>query len=122
MLDEMQQQMKSEILRSFGKEQAQRLGFLKADSAVRLDGREVRLEAADDDLTQVRRDFEERIATTGCCTDGERADALKELARQRKQSAWMEKFRQQRFAEASARADGATDALKAAKTIGNAIA
>jgi hypothetical protein len=81
-----------------------------AGRAVRLDatdGREVRLEAADD-LTQERRDFEERIATTHCCTDGERAEALKKLERQREQSAWLERFTRERLARENQRHDSST--------------
>jgi hypothetical protein len=89
-----------------------------AERAVRLDAedhRMVRLESVDDDLTQARLDAEERIATTGCRTDDERAAALKRLKQERTERAWMEKFRQQRFNEANARADGAGDAPEAAR-------
>ena len=100
MLDEMQQQMRSEIIGKFGLAQAQRLGLI-ASHSVRLDAREVRLEAEgtvrddnlrirlDGDSTKEQRDFEERIATMGCRTDGQRAGALKKLEREREQSAWV---------------------------------
>jgi len=126
MLDEMQQQMRSEIIGKFGLAQAQRLGLI-ASHSVRLDAREVRLEAEgtvrddnlrirlDGDSTKEQRDFEERIATMGCRTDGQRAGALKKLEREREQSAWLERFTRERWARENQRRDSATSEEESVK-------
>jgi hypothetical protein len=68
------------------------VGLIGAGTVARhdeADGRVVRLEAADDDLAQERRDVEESIATRHCRNDEERAEVVKRLERDRKHSAWM---------------------------------
>lgn len=41
MFAELQRQIRSDVIRTFGKAQAQRLGLIAADSVARLDNREV---------------------------------------------------------------------------------
>lgn len=136
MYDEMQRQVRSEILAKFGKEQAQRLGLIAADSVPRLDAREVRHEAEgtmrddnlriprlDDNLSQERLDVEERIATQYLHTDGERAEALKKLERDRKESAWLEDFTRKRLArENDERRDSSTSEDESLKRLNHRLA